>query len=119
MKIDPNQFISDLRLILKVKYLMFFPRYMLSPVVIQLSCKFSVGEIGVFKRNFKNSSYLTFNKMLGSNITITEEIVQKAKVFVQVIICNGKLNKHYVSTIACLNENLKTKSSAPLTPNRS
>lgn len=57
--------------------------------------------------------------ILGSNITITEEIVQKAKVFVQVIIYNGKLNKHYVSTGACLNENLKTKSSVPLTPDRS
>ena len=49
--------------------------------------------------------------MLGLNITLTEEIVQKAKIIVQIIIYSEKLNKHYSSTRVSLYGNLKPKSS--------
>ena len=49
--------------------------------------------------------------MLGLNITLTEEIVQKAKKLGQTIIYNEKLYKNYLSARVSLYENLKPKSS--------
>ena len=54
--------------------------------------------------------------MLVLIIIMTEEIVQKAKIFVQIIIYNGKLNKTYLSTRVCVYKNLKTKLSILLSP---
>ena len=54
--------------------------------------------------------------MLGFNITFTEKLSKKQKLFVQTIMCNGKLNKNYLSARMCLYENLKPKSSMPLPP---
>ena len=54
--------------------------------------------------------------MLVLIIIMTEEIVQKAKIFVQIIMYNGKLNKTYLSTRVCVNKNLKTKLSILLSP---
>ena len=45
--------------------------------------------------------------MLGSNTTMTVEICQKAKIFVQTTMYNGKLKQ---KLRICLNESLKTKS---------
>ena len=55
-------------------------------------------------------------KILGLNITLTEEIVQKAKTLVQIIIYNEKLNKNYLSPRVSLYENLKPKSSMVFSP---
>ena len=55
-------------------------------------------------------------KILGLNITLTEEIVQKAKPLVQTIIYNEKLNKNYLSSRLSLHENLEPKSSMVFLP---
>ena len=49
--------------------------------------------------------------MLGLDITLTEETVQKAEILAQTIIYNEKLNKHYLSATVRIYENLKPKSS--------
>ena len=45
--------------------------------------------------------------MLGSHVTMTEEIVQKAKVIVQSIMYNENLGKSYASITVRLYENLQ------------
>ena len=49
--------------------------------------------------------------MLRLDITLTEEIVQKAKILFQIIIYNEKLDDNYLSRRVNLYENLKPKSS--------
>ena len=56
------------------------------------------------------SEIVTLSKILGLNITMTEETPQKAKVSVQTIMYNEKLNEKYVSTKVCLYENLQSTS---------
>lgn len=65
--------------------------------------KFNVGKICVFEKVCKEPSSLTLIKLLGQNIIMTEEIVQKANKCVQTVMYN------YVSTREGLYENLKTK----------
>ena len=47
---------------------------------------------------------------------MTEEIVQKAKVIVQTIMFNKKLNENYISTTVRLYENLQAMSGMPFPP---
>ena len=47
-----------------------------------ISYKFNVGKVGVLKKVCKIAPNLTLIQMLGLNITLTEENVQKAKKFV-------------------------------------
>ena len=58
----------------------------------------------VSKKVSNDPSSLTLIKMLRSNITKTQEVVQT---IVQTIIYSEKLNQSYVSTRVPLNENLK------------
>ena len=64
------------------------------------SCKLNVGNVHVFKKVCEDLSNFTLIKMLGSHITMTEEIVQKAKAIVQTIMFNKTLNENYISTTA-------------------
>lgn len=54
-------------------------------------------KICVFKKVSKGPSNLTLTEMLGSIITMTEEIVQKGKILVQTVMYNKKLKEKKVS----------------------
>ena len=60
-----------------------------------LSYKFNVVKAQVFKKVCKDPSILI--NMLGFYITLTVEIIQYAKVFIQTIVDNKKLNKNNLS----------------------
>ena len=78
-----------------------------------LSYKFNVAKVQVFKKFCKDPSNLTLINMLGLDITLTVEIIQNAKVFIQTITYNRKLNENNFSMLA-LYENFKPESSKPL-----
>ena len=73
--------------------------------------KFNVVYVLGFKKVCKDPFSLTLIKRLRLSITLAEKIVRKAKIFVQTVMCNGKLNKNHVLTRVWLYENLKPKSS--------
>ena len=77
--------------------------------------KLNVGKVRAFEKVRENSSSLTLIKMLGSNVTITEEIVQMAK---KCLNFNAQLiiNKYNLSARLSLYENLIMKSSVPFPP---
>ena len=87
----------------EVKYLIFFPSYMLHVGHTNSVLKRSL----FFKKFVKIPSFQPQSnekkkkkkkrKMYGSNITMTEEIVQKTKISVQHIMYDGKLNEYYLS----------------------
>ena len=98
---------------------MLFSSHMPLPMVTPTtSYKFNVGKVHVFKKVFKHLSGLLLIKILGSNILMTERIVQKTKIFVQAIMYNKKLHKNYVSIRTCIYENLQTISQMPVPPDR-
>ena len=69
-----------------------------------------------FKKVCKDPSSLTLIEMLGLNITLTEKLSKMQNIFAQIILYNGKLNENYLLTRVRLYENLKPKSSIPLSP---
>ena len=59
---------------------------------------FNVGAVRVFlKKIDKDPSSFNLIKMLGLNITMTGKNVLKVKIFIQLVMYNGKLNRNYVS----------------------
>ena len=75
-----------------------YPKYQLHTITCcdTIPYKFNVKTVHIFKTVYKFLSSLTSFKMLGLNITLAEEIAQKAKIFVQAVTCNGKLSQDYL-----------------------
>ena len=60
---------------------MLFPSCMLSPVLTLRHTNLMLENAPIFKKLCKDFSNYSLIKMLGSNIAMTEEFFQKAKVF--------------------------------------
>ena len=118
MIINSYQFIDinmSNTIIWEVKYLLFFPIFMLS-LVVMLHPKNLMLERPMSLKNNVTIPHSLFGKMLELNINLTEGICQKPKIFVQTKMRNGKLNKGNLSIRVCLYENLTPRSLIPLPP---
>ena len=69
----------------------------------------------VFKKIVRNPSHLNMIQSLGQVESLTDEVIEMVKQFIQTIIYNGSLNESFVESRVRLNKNLKKKTSAAIT----
>ena len=121
MKIDSNQFIN-IKMIYKNLGSEIFdviPELYAITGCATTSYKYNIEKFQFSKKIVKKKVPPVFSfliKMLRLRITLTEKLSKRRKIFVQIMMYNGKLNKNYLSTRVRLYKKLKPKSSMPLLP---
>ena len=76
--------------------------------------RFLTVKLKVFKKIVRNSSHLNMIQSLGQVESLTDEVIEVVKRFIQTIIYNGSLNESFVESRVRFYKNLKKKTSAAI-----